>query len=77
MLPNVVSVTQTGPYRLKLRFDDGAVRGQRKDSGSEPSVVGTKTDAEQGAGTESCGFRTRENGLEAVMEQQEAAPDRG
>jgi len=24
MLPNVVSVTQTGPYRLKLRFDDGA-----------------------------------------------------
>ena len=24
MLPNVVSVTQTGPYRLLLRFDDGA-----------------------------------------------------
>ena len=24
MLPNVVSVTQTGPYRLRLRFDDGA-----------------------------------------------------
>jgi Protein of unknown function (DUF2442) len=24
MLPSVVSVTQTGPYRLKLRFDDGA-----------------------------------------------------
>lgn len=24
MLPNVVLVTQTGPYRLKLRFDDGA-----------------------------------------------------
>ncbi len=23
MLPNVVSVTQTGPYRLRLRFDDG------------------------------------------------------
>lgn len=24
MLPNVVSVTQTGPYRLLLKFDDGA-----------------------------------------------------
>ena len=24
MLPNVVSVTQTGPYRLRIRFDDGA-----------------------------------------------------
>lgn len=24
MLPNVVGVTQTGPYRLRLRFDDGA-----------------------------------------------------
>jgi len=24
MLPNVVSVAQTGPYRLRLRFDDGA-----------------------------------------------------
>ena len=24
MLPNVISVTQTGPYRLLLRFDDGA-----------------------------------------------------
>ena len=24
MLPNVVSVVQTGPYRLRLRFDDGA-----------------------------------------------------
>jgi hypothetical protein len=24
MLPNVVSVTQTGPYRLHLWFDDGA-----------------------------------------------------
>jgi hypothetical protein len=24
MLPTVVSVTQTGPYRLRLRFDDGA-----------------------------------------------------
>ena len=24
MLPNVVSVTQTGPYRLLIRFDDGA-----------------------------------------------------
>ena len=24
MLPNVLSVTQAGPYRLKLRFDDGA-----------------------------------------------------
>ena len=24
MLPNVVSVSQTGPYRLRLRFDDGA-----------------------------------------------------
>ena len=24
MLPNVVEVTQTGPYRLRLRFDDGA-----------------------------------------------------
>jgi hypothetical protein len=23
MLPNVVSVLQTGPYRLRLRFDDG------------------------------------------------------
>ncbi len=23
MLPNVVSVAQTGPYRLRLRFDDG------------------------------------------------------
>jgi hypothetical protein len=23
MLPNIVSVTQTGPYRLLLRFDDG------------------------------------------------------
>jgi hypothetical protein len=24
MLPNVVAVSQTGPYRLRLRFDDGA-----------------------------------------------------
>ena len=24
MLPNVVEVTQTGPCRLRLRFDDGA-----------------------------------------------------
>lgn len=24
MLPNVVAVTETGPYRLRLRFDDGA-----------------------------------------------------
>lgn len=24
MLPNVVSVKQTGPYRLLLKFDDGA-----------------------------------------------------
>ena len=24
MLPNVVSIVQTGPYRLRLRFDDGA-----------------------------------------------------
>ena len=24
MLPTVVSVAQTGPYRLRLRFDDGA-----------------------------------------------------
>jgi hypothetical protein len=24
MLPNVVQVTQTGPYRLRLLFDDGA-----------------------------------------------------
>ena len=24
MLPNVVSVIQIGPYRLRLRFDDGA-----------------------------------------------------
>ncbi len=24
MLPNVVDVAQTGPYRLRLRFDDGA-----------------------------------------------------
>ena len=24
MLPNVISATQTGPYRLLLRFDDGA-----------------------------------------------------
>lgn len=24
MLPNVVSVAQTGPYRLRLGFDDGA-----------------------------------------------------
>jgi len=24
MLPNVVSVTQPRPYRLRLRFDDGA-----------------------------------------------------
>jgi hypothetical protein len=23
-IPNVVSVKQTGPYRLRLRFDDGA-----------------------------------------------------
>ncbi len=23
MLPNVVSVSATGPYRLRLRFDDG------------------------------------------------------
>jgi len=23
-LPNVISVTQTGPYRLLLQFDDGA-----------------------------------------------------
>lgn len=27
MLPNVMSVTQTGPYRLLLRFDDG-VQGE-------------------------------------------------
>jgi len=24
MLPNVVAVTKTGPYRLRLRLDDGA-----------------------------------------------------
>lgn len=24
MLPNVVAVSQTGPYRLRIRFDDGA-----------------------------------------------------
>lgn len=24
MIPSVVSVEQTGPYRLRLRFDDGA-----------------------------------------------------
>jgi len=24
MLPNVVFVTQTGPFRLRIRFDDGA-----------------------------------------------------
>lgn len=24
MIPSVVSVAQTGPYRLRLRFDDGA-----------------------------------------------------
>lgn len=24
MLPNIVAVSQTGPYRLRLRFDDGA-----------------------------------------------------
>ena len=25
VIPSVVSVEQTGPYRLRLRFDDGAV----------------------------------------------------
>lgn len=24
MIPNVIDVTQTGPYRLLLKFDDGA-----------------------------------------------------
>ena len=24
MLPNVIAVEQTGPYRLRIRFDDGA-----------------------------------------------------
>ena len=49
MLPNVVSVVQTGPYRLRLRFDDG-VEGELDFQSSmsfegvfEPRILHTKS----------------------------------
>lgn|SRR5262245_45255536 len=52
-----------------------SVRVQRRVSSSEAAVFGTKTAAEQGTGIRDCGFQTRQNGFEAVMELQEAAAD--